>query len=235
MNEESLRENIAAVRERIEAAARQSGRAPDAVKLVAVTKTWPAEVVRAAYGAGLVCFGENYVQEALPKQEQVADLALQWHFIGHLQRNKVRQIAGRFDLIHSVDRLDLGREVSTRATMLGQIQKILIEVNFAGEASKSGAAPKDVPALLEDLQHLEFLRLHGLMVMPPLEMDASALGTLYSEVQKCHQAWRSQMDTGAHPFDELSMGTSHDYELAIANGATMVRLGSVLFGERTKG
>jgi pyridoxal phosphate enzyme (YggS family) len=199
------------------------------VKLVAVTKTWSAETVRQGCQAGLRHFGENYVQEALPKLEELKDLSnIHWHYIGALQSNKAKMVVNKFELIHSVDRLNLIHELDRRATAP---QAILLEVQFVPEQSKSGALLSQVPELIEWVQKSQHLRLRGLMVMPPIDMQESDRCQLFSEVQKKRNEW-SQLVSAPHSLQELSMGTSVDFELAIESGATLVRLGTSIFGER---
>jgi PLP dependent protein len=208
----TLGERIAAVQERVARAAR--GRP---VTLVAVTKTHPAQTVRAAHAAGLRVFGENYVQELAAKRAALADLDLTWHFIGHLQRNKAKEVAGRCALIHSVDSLALAQALDRRAAAT---QDVLVEVNVAGETTKSGVAPADVPALLEALAPLARVRCRGLMCIPPAGEDSRPHFRRLAGLAR------------AHGLAELSMGMSDDFEAAIEEGATIVRVGTVLFGPR---
>jgi pyridoxal phosphate enzyme (YggS family) len=209
----SLDEQIAAVRARVARAAR--GRE---VTLVAVSKTHPAEVLRAAHAAGLRVFGENYVQELVAKQAALADLGdVAWHFVGHLQRNKAKDVAGRVALLHGVDSLALAQAIERRAAAP---QDILVEVNTAGEASKAGVAPADLPALLGELRALAKVRCRGLMCIPPAGEDNRLRFRALAELAR------------EHALPELSMGMSEDYEVAIEEGATIVRVGTAIFGRR---
>jgi PLP dependent protein len=197
------------------------------VRIVAVTKTHGPEAVRAAFGAGLRDIGENRVQEALQKEEAVSDLPVQWHLIGTLQRNKARHAAGRFALIHSLDRPDLAAELDRRVPQ-GQRQAVLVQVNCSGESQKGGVAPGALMALLDQIGPLERIQVQGLMTMSALTDDTS-------EQRRAFRRLRDLRDTAersGHRLPELSMGMSGDYAVAVEEGATMVRLGTVLFGER---
>jgi len=198
------------------------------VRIVAVTKSHPPEAVRAAAAAGLGVVGENRVQEALAKQEQLSDLPVEWHLIGTLQRNKARHAVGRFALIHSVDRLDLARELDRRVAE-NERQMILVQVNCSNEAQKGGIEPDGLPALLDELAGLARLEVRGLMTMAAFTDDVA-------EQRRSFRLLRSLRDRAAaagHSLPELSMGMSADYPMAVEEGATMVRLGTVLFGERS--
>lgn len=230
MNE--IRTRLQSIENKIANAAQVSGRSRGDVTLLGVTKTWPSEVVREAYEQGIRAFGENYVQEMLIKEKELEDLAVQWHFIGHLQSNKVKQIVGRCELIHSVDRIGLANEISKRQ---GEAelppQPVLIEVNVAVEASKSGVSWDELPRLLDEVQNLSGVVMRGLMVMPPLQWSTDELKQSYLFVRGERDRLASRL-SAPHNLLELSMGTSHDYEVAVECGATIVRLGSALFGER---
>jgi pyridoxal phosphate enzyme (YggS family) len=196
---------------------------PPGVTLVAVSKTWPAEAVREAYAAGQRDFGENYAQEWREKADALADLAdLVWHFIGSLQTNKVKYLAGRVGWVHTVDRLALAQELSRRSVARGATTRVLVEVNVAGEASKAGCAPGDVPALAHATAALPGLALRGLMCIPPAEGDP----------RPHFAALRALRDSLGLPLPDLSMGMSGDYREAIAEGATLVRVGTAIFGAR---
>ena len=198
------------------------------VRIVAVTKTHGPEAVRAAFDAGLLDIGENRVQEALAKQDQLADLPVRWHLIGTLQRNKARHAVGRFALIHSVDRAELADELARRVAP-GTRQPVLVEVNCSGESQKGGVEPAGLPALLERISGLASLELQGLMTMAALTADVGAQRAAFSRLR----TERDRMAAAGHPLGELSMGMSGDYPIAVEEGATMVRLGTLLFGERT--
>jgi pyridoxal phosphate enzyme (YggS family) len=199
------------------------------VTIVAVTKTHGPEAVRAAYAAGLPDVGENRVQEALAKQEQVADLPVAWHLIGTLQRNKARHAAGRFALIHSVGRADLAAELDRR-TPAGTRQPILLQVNCSGEPQKGGVEPDGLPALVEAVAALPRLELRGLMTMAELTDDPARQRAAFRRLRTL----REEAERRGARLPELSMGMSGDYAVAVEEGATMVRLGSILFGGRTQ-
>jgi pyridoxal phosphate enzyme (YggS family) len=196
------------------------------VRVIGVTKTHGPEAIRAAVAAGLHDVGENRVQEALQKQEATSDVTVQWHLIGTLQRNKARSAVGRFRLIHSVDRLDLARELDRRGS--GAPQDVLVQVNCSDEPQKGGVAPTKLPALLDELRQFGGLKVRGLMTMSALTEDRT-------EQRRAFALLRDLRDAGereGHTLPELSMGMSGDYPIAVEEGATMIRLGTVLFGER---
>lgn len=225
MPEVALHDRLVRIRHGIADA--QAGRWTHPVRIVAVTKTHGAEAVRAAGAAGLDAVGENRVQEALPKQEECADVAVEWHLIGGLQRNKARHAAGRFALIHSVDRLDLAAELARRADA-GTTQDVLVQVNCSAEPQKGGVEPDALMALLDDIGALPVLAVQGLMTM-------AAFGASEVEQHRTFALLRSLRDTAqmaGHQLPELSMGMSDDYLAAVQEGATMLRLGTVLFGRR---
>ena len=199
------------------------------VRIVAVTKTHGPEAVRAAVAAGLTDIGENRVQEALQKQELLAGLSVAWHLIGTLQRNKARQAAGRFALIHSVDRGDLSAELDRRAAS-GSRQAILVQVNCSDEPQKGGVEPRELPGLLEGLQPLEHLEVRGLMTMSALTDDTVEQRRAFRRLREL----RDTAEQSSFRLPELSMGMSGDFPAAVEEGATMIRLGTVLFGERTR-
>ena len=197
------------------------------VRIVAVTKSHPAGAVQAALAAGLDHVGENRVQEALAKQEELPDAPVHWHLIGTLQRNKARHAAGRFALIHSVDRLDLAQELGRRLRP-GERQPVLLQVNCSAEPQKGGVEPADLPALLEAAACVPGLALEGLMTMAALDADEAALHRTFGLLRRL----RDEAEARGHRLPELSMGMSGDFAIAVEEGATMVRLGTVLFGER---
>lgn len=197
------------------------------VKIVAVTKTHGADAVRAAVAAGITAVGENRVQEALAKQDQLADVAVEWHLIGTLQRNKARHAVGRFALIHSVDRLDLAEELARRVAP-GARQAVLVQVNCSSEPQKGGVEPDALPALLDGLRPLDRLEVRGLMTMAALTADAAEQRGAF----RLLRTLRDGAETAGHPLSELSMGMSADFPVAVEEGATIVRLGTLLFGER---
>lgn len=197
------------------------------VLIVGVTKTHGPAAVRAALAAGLSAVGENRVQEALQKQDALSDLAVDWHLIGTLQRNKARHAAGRFALIHSIDRLDLAAELNRRVEPEAR-QRILVQVNCSGEPQKGGVAPDSLLALLDQLRPLERLDVRGFMTMSALTDDMAVQRRAF----RCLRELRDSARREGHPVPELSMGMSGDYPIAVEEGATMIRLGTVLFGER---
>ena len=198
------------------------------VRIVAVTKTHGPEAVRAAFAAGLEDVGENRVQEALAKQDQLQDVPVRWHLIGSLQRNKARHAVGRFALIHSVDRAELAEELARRVAPGGR-QAVLVEVNCSGESQKGGIEPEGLPDLLDRIGGLPSLELRGLMTMAALTGDVAAQRAAFGRLR----SERDRMAAAGYPLPELSMGMSGDYPIAVEEGATMVRLGTLLFGERT--
>jgi pyridoxal phosphate enzyme (YggS family) len=214
-----IAERLATLKARIAAACARVHRAPEEVTLVAVSKTKPAEQVREALAAGQRVFGENYVQELLPKQAAVGEGAI-WHFVGRLQRNKAKDLVGRVALIHSVDGLALAETLARRAAQAGVVQDVLVEVNLGGEATKGGVAPAGVIALLDAITPISGIRVRGLMVMPPPAEDP----------RPHFRAARTLARDRGLP--ELSMGMSADFEVAIEEGSTLVRVGSAIFGER---
>jgi PLP dependent protein len=220
--------NIAEVSERVRAAAEKVGRDPAAVRLLAVSKTHPVGVVRAAAGAGQLDFGENYLQEALDKIAATADLDLCWHFIGPLQSNKTRAVAERFDWVHSIDRLKIARRLSEQRPPNLPPLKVCLQVNISGEASKAGADPADVPALAAAIAALPRLELRGLMAIPAPAEDEAGRREPFARLA----AIFATLGETLPGLDTLSMGMSADLEAAIAEGATLVRIGTALFGPR---
>ncbi|QZD70894.1 YggS family pyridoxal phosphate-dependent enzyme [Pseudomonas sp. 3-2] len=221
----TIADNIQLVSSRIQAAVKAAGRDENSVQLLAVSKTKPAQALREAYAAGLRDFGENYLQEALGKQLELADLPLIWHFIGPIQSNKTRSIAEHFAWVHSVDRLKIAQRLSEQRPADLPPLNICIQVNVSGEASKSGCTPLDLPALAQAISALPRLKLRGLMAIPEPTEDRAEQDAAFAAVQKL----QAGLDL---PLDTLSMGMSHDLESAIAQGATWVRIGTALFGAR---
>lgn len=221
----TIADNILHVSSRIQAATKAARRDENSVQLLAVSKTKPAEALREAYAAGLRDFGENYLQEALGKQLELADLPLIWHFIGPIQSNKTRSIAEHFAWVHSVDRLKIAQRLSEQRPADLPPLNICIQVNVSGEASKSGCTPQDLPALAQAISALPRLKLRGLMAIPEPTNDRAEQDAAFAAVQKL----QASLDL---PLDTLSMGMSHDLESAIAQGATWVRIGTALFGAR---
>jgi pyridoxal phosphate enzyme (YggS family) len=224
----TIADNIELVSSRIQAATLAAHRDANSVQLLAVSKTKPAQALREAYAAGLRDFGENYLQEALGKQLELADLPLIWHFIGPIQSNKTRAIAEHFDWVHSVDRLKIAQRLSEQRPADLPPLNICIQVNVSGEASKSGCTPTDLPALANAISALPRLKLRGLMAIPEPTEDRAEQDAAFAAVQSL----QASLDL---PLDTLSMGMSHDLESAIAQGATWVRIGTALFGARDYG
>lgn len=218
----------AEVRARVEAACVRAGRAPSEVTLIAVSKTHPASAVREAALAGATDFGENYAQELADKQRELAGLAVRWHYIGRLQRNKAKLVAGKVALVHAVDTVELAAELAKRAG--GVLQPVLISVNVAGEDTKGGVAPEAALALAREIAAVPGIRLDGLMTMPPPADDPEASRPAFLALR----ALRDQLAAAlGQPLPVLSMGMSGDFEVAIACGATCVRVGTAIFGSRS--
>ena len=226
-----IAERIAAVRERISRASAGARRADDSVTLVAVSKTQDAESVRAAFAAGVRAFGENRVQEAEGKARALADLresGLEWHLVGHLQLNKARKVA-LFDLIHSVDGLSLGGKLGRLAAEGGRTVRVLVQVDLAGEETKFGVPERDLFGVLEGLRGLPGLCLEGLMLIPPLFEEPERSRPFFRRLRVLRD---QALERGLLARGDLSMGMSHDFEVAIEEGATLVRVGTAIFGER---
>lgn len=225
---QNIARNLAAVRAEIKSAAIRHGREPASVALVAVSKMHDAAAIRAAAGAGQRDFGENYLQEALDKMDRLADLALTWHFIGPVQSNKTRQIGARFQWVHSVDREKTALRLAQAREVSAAPLNVCLQVNISGEASKSGVAPEEVAALAVRVATLPGLRLRGLMALPAPTPDMAAQRAAFARVRLLLLELRAR----GLELDTLSMGTSADMEAAVAEGATLVRIGSAVFGPR---
>lgn len=224
----AIASNLQAVQARIAAAAIAAGRSPDSVRLLAVSKTWPLPCVLEAAGAGQCAFGENYVQEGVDKVLAAQGQNLEWHFIGPLQSNKTRPVAERFDWVHSIERLKIAERLSAqRPTYLPPLQ-VCVQVNVSGEASKSGCAPDEALLLCQAISTLPGLRVRGLMAIPEASDDFSAQRLPFRQLREIYE----QIQAAGLPLDTLSMGMSHDLEAAVAEGATIVRIGTAIFGER---
>lgn len=223
-------ENIVRVRERMAAACARTGRRPEDVRLVAVSKTIPAERIRQAYEAGLRDFGENRVQEAEAKRPALANLDITWHLVGHLQTNKARAARELFQYIQSVDSLRLAERLN-RVALPGQRLPVLLEVNLGNEPTKSGAREEEVLRLAEGVSLLPTLELRGLMVVPPFFDDPEGARPFFRRLRELAELIQSRNLPGVS-MGELSMGMSHDFEVAIEEGATMVRIGTAIFGPR---
>ncbi|HEY6873111.1 MAG TPA: YggS family pyridoxal phosphate-dependent enzyme [Geobacteraceae bacterium] len=225
--------NLKIVQDKISAAALRVGRDPAEVRLVAVSKTKPAALVEEAARCGQRLFGENYVQELTVKAAEVRE-RVEWHFIGGLQSNKVRQIAGMVTMIHSVDRLSLAREIDRQWGELGKVCDVLIQVNVAREATKCGTTADGLPELVAAVARLPHLRVRGLMTMPPFFDNPEKARPYFRELRRLAGVIAGR-DMAGVAMAELSMGMSGDFEVAIEEGATLVRVGSALFGERQYG
>jgi pyridoxal phosphate enzyme (YggS family) len=226
----NLQANLITVRRRIADACAAAGREATEVSLLAVSKTWPVAAVAAAAACGQRQFGESYVQEAVGKIEALAKLALEWHFIGPLQSNKTRPVAERFAWAHGVERLKIAERLSAQRPADLPALNVCLQVNVSGEASKSGCAPEDAPALCRAVAALPRLRLRGLMAIPEPTGDVGLLRRRFALVREL----RDRLNAEGLGLDTLSMGMSHDLEAAILEGATIVRVGTAIFGEREK-
>jgi pyridoxal phosphate enzyme (YggS family) len=226
--QEQITRRLQAVRERIAAAARACGRAPAGVRLLAVSKTFPAADLRIAQAAGQDCFGESYLNEALPKIATLADPPPEWHYIGPLQSNKTRAIAELFAWVHSVDRLKLAQRLNDQRPAELPPLNICLQVNISGEASKAGLPPDEIGSLAPSIAALPRLRLRGLMTIPAPNDDPSAQRAAFRGLRLL----RDELNARGLHLDTLSMGMSDDLEAAIAEGATIVRVGSAIFGAR---
>ncbi|RLA95556.1 MAG: YggS family pyridoxal phosphate-dependent enzyme [Deltaproteobacteria bacterium] len=222
-----VRDNLLRVLERMEKAALRVGRRPEEVRLVGATKGVDVDRIAEAVESGLEIVGENYVQEALRKREVLGD-RVRWHMIGHLQRNKARHAVGLFEMIHSVDSLKLAQELQKRAAKEGREVEVLLQVNLSGEETKSGVAPEGVQELAEAISEMPNLRLKGLMTMPPYFEDPDGARPYFQALRRL----RDELQRRGLPVEELSMGMSADFEVAIEEGATLVRVGTAIFGQR---
>jgi PLP dependent protein len=231
----SIAENLARVRERIDAAARRAGRQSEDIVLMAVSKTFPADTIREAYAAGLRLFGENRVQEFAGKTDALRDLRdAAWHLIGHLQSNKAVKAAELFAAVDSIDSLRLAQKLNASAQQLGKKLQVLIEINVGGEAAKSGVAPdsRELEELLLAAPELEQLEFRGLMTVPPFTKDTEEARPYFRKLREVRDQIASRR-LAQMSVNELSMGMSHDFEVAIEEGSTCVRVGTAIFGERT--
>ncbi len=220
--------NLQAVQARIDAALRAVGRPEDAARLLAVSKTWPAARLREAWAAGQRAFGESYVQEAVAKIAELADLAIEWHFIGPLQSNKTRDVATHFAWVHGIDRLRIAERLAAQRPATLPPLQVLIQVNVSGEASKSGVAPAEVESLAQAVRALPQLQLRGLMAIPEPTDDLALLHRRFASLREL----LATLNAKGMGLDVLSMGMTDDFEIALAEGATIVRIGSAIFGSR---
>jgi pyridoxal phosphate enzyme (YggS family) len=227
----AIADRLSQVRARIDAAARRAGRDPSSVRLVAVSKTFPIDTVREAFAAGQHDFGENRVQEALEKIGGCSDLDIRWHLLGHLQSNKARKAAPSFATIQSVDSIDLLQKLDAAAADSSRVPELLVQVDLAGEESKYGARPEDVPRMLEAAARCRAARVTGLMTLPPIPDVPEDARPWFRRLRELREQW---LASGIPPglLRELSMGMSADFEIAIEEGATIVRVGTAIFGSR---
>jgi pyridoxal phosphate enzyme (YggS family) len=228
----TIADRLTDIRGRIAAAARSAGRDPSSVRLVAVSKTFSSEAIREAYAAGQREFGENRVQEALQKIGSAADLDIRWHLLGHLQTNKAKKAAPAFSTIHSVDSVELVERIDAAAADAGRTPELLIQVDLAGEATKFGVPPAEVPQLFDAAARCRAARLTGLMALPPVPESPEDARPWFRRLRELRDEWRA---AGVPPpmLAELSIGMSGDFEVAIQEGSTMVRIGTAIFGTRT--
>jgi pyridoxal phosphate enzyme (YggS family) len=226
-----VKEKITQIIDKIRRTALSCGRDPETIRLVAVTKTVPPEVIRQAMDAGLRIFGESYIQEASTKIEAMNDKNVSWHFIGHLQSNKAKIAVRYFDLIHSVDSLSLAEALNRQAKSIHKIQNILVQVNISGESTKSGTAAKEAIALVNAIRWMENLSMKGLMTIPPFFDQPEKARPYFKALADLKNQIKNESPPG-NEINELSMGMSGDFEVAIEEGATLVRIGTAIFGER---
>jgi pyridoxal phosphate enzyme (YggS family) len=229
----SISDRLTAIRDRMAVAARSAGRDPSSVRLIAVSKTFPIDAVREAYQAGQRDFGENRVQEALQKIASSADLLIRWHLLGHLQTNKARKAAPAFAMIQSVDSVDLLEKLDRAAEESGHTPELLIQVDLAGETPKFGVPPTEVPRLFEAAAAARAARVVGLMTLPPVPETPEAARPYFRRLRDLRDEWLAA-GVPAPMLHELSMGMSGDFEVAIQEGATMVRVGTAIFGSRCR-
>ena len=227
----SIADRLAGVRGRIAASARSAGRDPSSIRLIAVSKTFPIDSIRDAYAAGQRDFGENRVQEALQKIASATDLEIRWHLLGHLQTNKARRAAPSFATIHSVDSVELLQKIDAAAAEAGQTPELLIQVDLAGEATKFGVPPEDVPRIFDAAAACRAARVTGLMTLPPAPESPEDARPWFTRLRELRDQWLAA-NVPASMLAELSMGMSADFEVAVQEGSTMVRVGTAIFGSR---
>lgn len=228
----ALRARLADVRDRIARAAGRAGRDPSSIRLVAISKTFNADHVRAAADCGQIDFGENKLQEALDKMDRTADLPIRWHLVGHLQSNKARKAGARFDVVHSVDQAAIAVRLDEGASAAGRSIALLAQVDLAGEPSKHGAPADQLPALLQSASSLRAARFVGLMLLPPAFDDPERARPFFRAARTLRDELVAQ-GVDRSMLAELSMGMSHDFEVAVEEGATLIRVGTAIFGRRT--
>jgi pyridoxal phosphate enzyme (YggS family) len=228
---EAVRSNLQSVRSRIDAAARRAGRDPSDIRLIAVSKTFSADHVRAAWAAGQRDFGENKVQEALQKIGETSDIEIRWHLIGHLQSNKAKKAAGAFACIQSIDSVELLQKLDAAAAEQGASPEVLVQLDLAGEDTKFGAGADEARRILEAALAAKAVRAAGLMLIPPWNEDQEQTRPWFVQLRDLRDRWLAE-GTPPAALRHLSMGMSHDFEAAIEEGATMVRVGTAIFGKR---
>lgn len=228
-----IRDNIDNIRRRVLAACTKSGRNPTDVTIVAVSKTFPATRIAEAVDAGVSDIGENYVQELLSKKERLEGLNIRWHFIGHLQSNKVKYLAPWIHLIHAVDTIGLAQEIDKRAAQVGRILDVLVEVNTTAEDTKFGILPNEAVKFVSSLAHFTNIRIAGLMTIGPFLPDPEASRPMFQTLRRL-QAEIQRLQFPNAPLHHLSMGMTGDFEVAIEEGATIIRIGTAIFGKREK-
>jgi len=230
-SEPTIADRLADIHGRIAAAARSAGRDPSSIRLVAVSKTFPIDAIREAHAAGQREFGENRVQEALQKIASCADLDIKWHLLGHLQTNKAKKAAPAFSTIHSIDSVELLQKIDSTAADAGRAPELLIQVDLSGEATKFGLTPADVPLLFDAAARCRAARIVGLMTLPPIPESPEDARPWFRRLRELREEWRAA-GVPASMLVELSMGMSGDFEVAIEEGSTMVRIGTAIFGSR---
>jgi len=226
-----IKSNLAQVRERIEMATQRAGRDPGSVRLVAISKGHPVDAIRLAYAAGVTEFGENRAREGRNKVEELRTLAISWHFVGHLQSNKVKYVLGTYQLLHSLDRMSLATEIDKRARRASIVQPCLVQVNVSGEESKFGLPPGEVGSFLDRVSKLGGVKVEGLMMIAPLVDDPEEARPFFRRLRELAEELRPRLPPTVS-LSDLSMGMTNDYEVAVEEGATIVRIGRAIFGER---
>ena len=226
-----IAENLVEVRERISRAIQKSGREPESARLITVSKQISVDRIEEARAAGAVVFGENKIQEAIPKIEQMEAEGIFWHFIGHLQKNKIKFLDERFDLIHSVDSFELAEKIAKHYHSENRVQRILLQVNVSGEAAKFGMEPKELEKQMAEFFQLQGIKVEGLMTIPPFDSDPENSRRHFSRLRELREQYEKE---NGLPLNELSMGMSNDFEVAVEEGATLVRVGTAIFGPRPK-